>query len=40
MISILPVRGLPEVQEGDDLAALIAAALIAAGIELETATWS
>ncbi len=35
MISILPVRGLPEVQEGDDLAALIASALIAAGIELE-----
>ena len=30
MISILPVRGLPEIAEGDDLAALVAA-----GIELE-----
>ena len=34
MISILPVHGLPEVREGDDLAALIASALGASGIEL------
>jgi coenzyme F420-0:L-glutamate ligase/coenzyme F420-1:gamma-L-glutamate ligase len=34
MISILPVHGLPEVREGDDLAELIASALRATAIEL------
>ena len=34
-IEILPVRGLPEVTEGDDLAGLIAEALVAEGTSLE-----
>ena len=35
MISLVPLDGIPEVQPGDDLAALIAAALAAGGIGLE-----
>ena len=35
MISLLAVDGMPEVAPGDDLAALIAAALAAGGIGLE-----
>ncbi len=35
MISLLPLEGIPEVAPGDDLAALIAAALAAASIGLE-----
>ena len=35
MISLIPLAGIPEVRPGDDLAALIEAALAAAGIGLE-----
>ena len=35
MISLIPLAGIPEVRQGDDLAALIEAALAAAGIGLE-----
>ncbi len=35
MISLIPLAGIPEVRPGDDLAALIEAALSAAGIGLE-----
>ena len=35
MISLIPIAGIPEVSPGDDLAALIAAALAAGGIGLE-----
>jgi coenzyme F420-0:L-glutamate ligase/coenzyme F420-1:gamma-L-glutamate ligase len=34
MISLVPLEGIPEVQPGDDLAAMIAAAIAAAGIGL------
>lgn len=37
MISLIPLEGIPEVHPGDDLAALIAAALDAAGIGLTDA---
>jgi coenzyme F420-0:L-glutamate ligase/coenzyme F420-1:gamma-L-glutamate ligase len=35
VISLIPLAGIPEVRQGDDLAALIEAALAAAGIGLE-----